>query len=195
MLQVCDELSYPVFIVTKSDLVTKDKDVLSSLAKRNLVAINFTITPVEAKLLRKLEPCSPSNHKRLEAMKTLIGAGVPVNLYLSPYFPFLSESLLNYYIKKANDCGAKCCAVVPLKIRPVIWKGVKQFLEQNSPSLVAKYEELYFKHGNKDLSGYWFPELLTEERLWNRLQKSAKSLAYALLQKSFLTYGLRPNCL
>jgi DNA repair photolyase len=83
MLQVCDELSYPVFIVTKSHLVTKDKDVLSSLAKRNLVAINFTITPVEAKLLRKLEPCSPSNQKRLEAMKTLTEAGIPVNLYLS----------------------------------------------------------------------------------------------------------------
>ena len=147
MLQVCDDLSYPVFIVTKSDLVTKDKDVLSSLAKRNLVAINFTITPIQAKLLRKLEPCSPSNHKRLEAMKTLTGAGIPTNLYLSPYFPFLSEKLLNYYIKKATDSGAKCCAVVPLKIRPVIWKGVKLFLQSNIPSLVDKYKDLYFKHG------------------------------------------------
>ena len=63
MLQVCDELSYPVFIVTKSDLATKDKDVLVSLAKRNLVAINFAITTVKAKLLRKLEPCAPSNQK------------------------------------------------------------------------------------------------------------------------------------
>src|ERR1039457_1277213 len=50
MLEVCDELSYPVFIVSKSDLVTKDKDILSSLAKRNLVAINFTITTINSKL-------------------------------------------------------------------------------------------------------------------------------------------------
>jgi DNA repair photolyase len=71
MLQVCDELIYPVFIVTKAYLVTKDKDVLASLSKRNLVAINFTITIVNAKLLRKLEPYAPSNQKRLEAMKTL----------------------------------------------------------------------------------------------------------------------------
>jgi DNA repair photolyase len=89
MLQVCDELSYPVFIVTKSNLVARDIDLLSSLAKRNLVAINFTITAIEAKWLRKLEPCSPSNQKRLEAMKILSEAGVPCNLYLSPYFPFL----------------------------------------------------------------------------------------------------------
>ena len=91
ILQACDELSYPVSIVTQSDLVTKDKDVLSSLAKRNLVAVNLTITAVNSKLLRKLEPYSPSNQKRLEAMKTLTDAGIPVNLYLSPYFPFLSD--------------------------------------------------------------------------------------------------------
>jgi DNA repair photolyase len=53
--------------VTKSDLVVRDKDVLSSLAKRNLTAVNFTITPVKAKLLRKMEPKAPSNKKRLEA--------------------------------------------------------------------------------------------------------------------------------
>jgi DNA repair photolyase len=74
MLQVCNELSYPVFIITQSDLVTKDKDVLASLAKRNLAAVNLTITTVNAKLLRKLEPYSPPNQKRLEAIKTLTTA-------------------------------------------------------------------------------------------------------------------------
>ncbi len=100
--------SYPVFIVTKSDLVGRDIDVLPSLARRSLVAINFTITTVNAKLLRKLEPCAPANFKRLEAMKTLIEAGVTCNLYLFPIFPILSDNVLNCYIKKANDYGAKC---------------------------------------------------------------------------------------
>jgi DNA repair photolyase len=186
MLQVCDELNYPVFIVTKSDLVTKDKDVLSSLAKRNLVAINFTITPIEAKLLRKLEPCAPSNQKRLEGMKTLTTAGIPVNLYLSPYFPFLSENLLNYYIMKAADAGAKCCAVVPLKIRPVIWVGVKQFLENNCPSLVAKYQELYFKHGSKDLSGYWLPELTYRRKIAESIAEKCKELGMYFVGEEFL---------
>src|SRR5450756_1695142 len=176
MLEVCDELSYPVFIVTKSDLVAKDKDVFASLAKRNLVAINFTITTVKAKLLRKLEPCAPSNQKRLEAMSTLTKAGVPCNLYLSPIFPILSDNLLNFYIKKASDCGAKCCAAVPLKIRPVIWKGVKQFLENNCPSLIAKYEELYFKHGSKDLSGYALPKLTYRRKLMESIAEKCKEL-------------------
>ena len=186
MLEVCDELSYPVFIVTKSDLIVKDTDVLSSLAKRNLVAVNLTVTAVNSKLLRKLEPCSPSNQKRLEAMKTLTGAGIPVNLYLSPYFPFLSENLLNYYITKANDSGAKCCALVPLKIRPIIWKGVKQFLEQNNPNLVAKYEEIYFKHGNKDLSGYWLPELSYRRKIAESIAKKCKQLGMSFTAEEFL---------
>jgi DNA repair photolyase len=75
MLEVCDELSYPVFIVTKSDLAVRDEDVLSSLAKRNLVAVNFTITPIKAKLLRKMEPRAPPNKKRLEAMEILTRTG------------------------------------------------------------------------------------------------------------------------
>jgi DNA repair photolyase len=176
MLQVCDELSYPVFIVTKSDLVARDIDVLSSLAKRNLVAINLTITAVNSKILKKLEPCSPSNKKRLEAMKTLTQAGVPCNLYLSPIFPILSDNLLNYYVKKANDCGARCCAAVPLKIRPVIWRGVEQFLQANVPTLVDQYKDLYFKHGTKDLSGYHLPELTYRRKIAESIAEKCKEL-------------------
>ena len=186
MLQVCDELNYPTFIVSKSNLITRDKDVLASLAKRNLVAVNLSITAINSKLLGKMESYSPSNHKRLEAMKTLTQAGIPVNLYLSPYFPFLSENLLNYYIKKANDCGAKCCALVPLKIRPIIWKGVKQFLEQNSPSLVAKYEELYFKNGSKDLSGYWLPELSYRRKIAESIAEKCKQLGMSFTAEEFI---------
>jgi DNA repair photolyase len=193
MLQVCDELSYPVFIVTKSDLVTKDKDVLSSLAKRNLVAINLTITPVEAKMLKKLEPSSPPNHKRLEAMKTLTKAGIPVNLYLSPYFPFLSENLLNNYVKKAADAGARCCAIVPLKIRPVIWIGVKQFFENNCPTLVDKYQELYFKNGTKDLSGYWLPELSYRRKIAESIAEKCKELGMSFTAEEFIDLWTNPR--
>jgi DNA repair photolyase len=171
MLEICDELSYPTIIVTKSNLVQNDISVLSSLAKRNLTAINLTVTPLAAKLLNKLEPHAPSNNKRLEAMKTLTQSGIPCNLYLSPILPVLSSKYINYYIEKAAQSGANCCSAIFLKIRPVIWSGVRQFLEEqdkehsqfyvqgNSPSLVKEFSDLYFKHGSKDLSGYSLPEL------------------------------------
>ena len=116
-LEVCDELSYPVFIVTKSDLAVRDMDVLSSLAKRNLVAVNFSIAPINAKLLRKLEPYAPPAHARFQAMKTLTQAGIPCNLYLSPVLPILSDRLIPTNLRKAAQCGAKCCAAVFLKMR------------------------------------------------------------------------------
>jgi len=102
MLEVCDELGYPVFIVTKSDLVQNDINVLSSLATRNLVAVNFTVTPVKAKVLTKLEPHAPSNQRRLEAMKKLTQAKIPCNEYSSPIFPKLSDGLLNHFVREAS---------------------------------------------------------------------------------------------
>jgi DNA repair photolyase len=154
--------------------------------------VNLTITTVNSKLLRKLEPYSPPNQKRLETMKTLTTTGIPVNLYLNPYFPYLSENLLNYYIKKANDCGARSCAAAPLKIRPIIWKSVEQFLQTNIPSLAAKYEELYFKHGGKDLSEYWLPELTYRRKLLESLAEKCKELGMCFTAEEFLDLWTTP---
>ena len=71
MLEACDELSYPVFIVTKSDLAARDKDVLSSLAKRNLTAVNFTITPGKAKLLRKNGTTRTIQQEKIQSHKNI----------------------------------------------------------------------------------------------------------------------------
>jgi hypothetical protein len=99
---------------------------------------------------------------------------------------------LSYYVKKANDCGAKCCALVPLKIRPIIWKGVKQFLEQNNPSLVAKYKELYFKHGSKDLSGYALPELNYRRKIAESIAEKCKELNMNFTAEEFLDLWTTP---
>ncbi|MGD0071583.1 MAG: radical SAM protein [Candidatus Bathyarchaeia archaeon] len=208
MLEVCDELSYPVFIVTKSDLAVRDKDVLSSLATRNLVAVNFTITPVREKLLRKMEPRAPPNKKRLEVMKTLTQAGVPCNLYLSPIFPILSDNLLNFYLQKAAQSGARCCSAIFLKIRPVIWNGVKQFLQSNTrslikeldslvlqgkkPDLVAEYEDLYFKLGNKDLSGYSLPEFSYRRNMMESIAEVCKQNSMCFTAEEFLDLWTTP---
>ena len=208
MLEACDELSYPVFIVTKSDLAARDKVVLSSLAKRNLTAVNFTITPVKAKLLRKMEPHAPSNQKRLEAMKTLTQTGVPCNLYLSPIFPLLSDKLLNMYLKKASQSGAKCCGPIFLKMRAGIWANVKQFLQSNTklltkeldslavqgktPDLVAEYQDLYFKKGSKDLSGYSLPELSYRRKTMESTAKLCKQNEMCFTAEEFVDLCTTP---
>jgi len=182
--------------------------VLSSLATRNLVAVNFTITPVREKLLRKMEPRAPPNKKRLEVMKTLTQAGVPCNLYLSPIFPILSDNLLNFYLQKAAQSGARCCSAIFLKIRPVIWNGVKQFLQSNTrslikeldslvlqgkkPDLVAEYEDLYFKLGNKDLSGYSLPEFSYRRNMMESIAEVCKQNSMCFTAEEFLDLWTTP---
>jgi len=192
MLEVCDELSYPVFVVTKSDLVVRDKDILKSLAERNLVAVNFTITPLDNEVLAKVEPYAPYNEKRLKAMNTLTKAGVPCSIYLSPIFPFLSEKLLDFYLKKASENGARCCSAIFLKIRPIVWKGVRTFLENNYPSLKSKYVELYFKHGDKDLSNYKLPEYTYRRKTMEKIAEKCKEYNLKFTSEEFFDLWTTP---
>jgi DNA repair photolyase len=192
MLEVCEKLSYPCFIVTKSDMVVRDEDVLKSLAKRNLVAVNFTLTPIKDEMLTKLEPCAPKNEKRLKAMNTLTKAEIPCSIYLSPVFPYLSEPYLEDFIREASKNGAKCCSAIFLKIRPIVWKYVKAFLETNYPSLKSKYEELYFKHGDMDLSNYRLPEYTYRRKTMELIAEICKKCNMKYTSEEFFDLWTTP---
>jgi DNA repair photolyase len=192
MLEVCVELSYPCFIVTKSDLVVRDKDILSSLAKQNLVAVNFTITALDKAVLTKLEPYAPNNQRRLKAINALTKAGIRCSIYLSPVFPYLSEPYLEDFIREASKNGAKCCSAIFLKIRPIVWKHVKAFLETNYPSLKSKYEELYFKHEDKDLSNYRLPEYTYRRRTMESIAEICKKHNLKFASEEFFDLWTTP---
>jgi len=192
MLEVCDELSYPVFIVTKSDMVMRDKDILSSLAERNLVCVNFTVTPIRKTTLAKLEPYAPNNERRLKAMSTLTKAGVPCSIYLCPIFPFLSEPFLENFIIKASMNGAVCCSAIFLKIRPIVWKNVEPFLKDNFPLLVSKYEELYFKLGDRDLSKYKLPEYTYRRKTMEKVAEICKKHNLKFTSEEFFDLWTTP---
>ncbi|MCW3983205.1 MAG: radical SAM protein [Candidatus Bathyarchaeota archaeon] len=207
-LQVCEELSYPLIIVTKSALIQKDIDILSSLAQRNFVAVNLTITPLANKVLKKLEPHAPSNRKRLETIEHMTKAGIPCNLYLSPIFPLFSDELIDDCLEKSALAGAKCCSAIPLKIRPVIWHSIKQFFNSNlnllikeldelylteqAPDLVTKYYDLYFKKGTKDLSGYRLPELSYRRKMMEHIANKCKQLGMCFTSEEFLDLWTTP---
>jgi DNA repair photolyase len=192
MMKVCDDLSYPIFIVTKSDLVLRDKDMLSSLAKRNLVAVNFTVTPLENEILSKLEPYAPENEQRLKAMSILSRIGVRCSIYLSPIFPFLSERFLDSTIQKASKSGAVCCSAIFLKIRPIVWKYFKEFLKDNFPFLIEKYDSLYFKHGDKDLSKYRLPEYTYRRKTMEEIAKTCSKNNLKFTSEEFFDLWTTP---
>jgi DNA repair photolyase len=134
-----------VFITTKSDLVTRDIDLLSKIAEANLVNVNMTVTTLDTKLARILEPRAPRPDLRIEAVGKLASAGIITGVSASPVLPLIndSERSLGAVGKAARDAGAKHFWAGVLFLRPAS-KGVFYgFLEKHFPHLVRRYRERY----------------------------------------------------
>ena len=84
ILEVLEHAGHPVGIVTKSALVTCDIDILSRMAKRNLVKVALSVTTLDAKLARTMEPRASTPPKRLEALQLLSQAGIPSTVMVAP---------------------------------------------------------------------------------------------------------------
>src|SRR3954463_14502816 len=92
ILEVLERTGHPVGIVTKSALVTRDIDILSRMAKRNLAKVALSVTTLDPKLARTMEPRAPTPPKRLEAIRKLTDAGIPATVMVAPVIPALNDS-------------------------------------------------------------------------------------------------------
>src|SRR5579883_1625003 len=92
ILEVLEKAGHPVGIVTKSALVVRDIDILSRMAKRNLAKVAISITSLDPKLARTMEPRAPTPPRRLEALKALADAGIPTTVMVAPVIPALNDS-------------------------------------------------------------------------------------------------------
>src|SRR5262249_16122677 len=91
VLEVLDETSHPVGIVTKSALVTRDIDILSRMAKRGLVKVALSVTTLDRTLARAMEPRAATPQRRIDALRQLHEAGVPTTIMVAPVIPALNE--------------------------------------------------------------------------------------------------------
>jgi DNA repair photolyase len=107
ILEVLDRVSHPVGIVTKSALVVRDLDILSRMAKRNLVKVGISVTTMDAKLARTMEPRASTPTKRLEALKALTEAGVPTKVMVSPIIPALNDAEMERILDSAAHIGVQ----------------------------------------------------------------------------------------
>ena len=132
-------------IVTKSDLITRDLDLLREIARGNVLEVSFTITTIDEKLARLLEPRAPRPELRLEAVRALSGAGLSVGVLPSPIMPGLTDGLRNLdrLAKAARDAGAQYFGGGPLFLMPSAQKVFMPFVEQHFPDLAPRYRATY----------------------------------------------------
>ena len=132
-------------IVTKSNLVVRDLELLQRIAQTNRLSIHITITTLDTDLARILEPRAPRPDLRLDAVRTLAEAGLRVGISCSPVVPGITDSPadLEALIRAASESGADYVFANPLFLKPCSAAVFLPFLEQNFPHLADNYRRRY----------------------------------------------------
>jgi DNA repair photolyase len=115
-LKVLAEFGNPVGIVTKNHLVTRDIDLLKELAAVNAASVFVSITTLDQKLTRVMEPRTSVPARRLAAIEALANAGIPVGVLMAPIVPGLTDHEIPGVLKAAADAGALSAGYVPLRL-------------------------------------------------------------------------------
>ncbi|MGH6815673.1 MAG: PA0069 family radical SAM protein [Hyphomicrobiaceae bacterium] len=116
VLEVLDRTNHPVGLVTKSALVVRDIDILARMAERNLVEVALSVTTLDRRLARKMEPRAATPQKRLDAMRTLSAAGIPTYAMVAPIIPALNDSEIETILAAAKEAGAYGASYVLLRL-------------------------------------------------------------------------------
>lgn len=116
VLEVLERFNHPVGIVTKSALVVRDLDILSRMAEKGLVKVALSVTTLDAKLARTMEPRASTPEKRLKALEMLSAAGVPSAVMFAPIIPALNDQEMEAVLKSASQAGAAEAGYVLLRL-------------------------------------------------------------------------------
>jgi DNA repair photolyase len=132
-------------ITSKSDLVVRDLDLLGEIASRNVLSINITVTTLNRRLARLMEPRAPRPDLRLAAVHVLAEAGIAVGVFPNPILPMItdSEESLDALAAAARQAGAQYFGGGPLFLMPSAQKIFFPFLEKRFPKLAGPYREMY----------------------------------------------------
>jgi radical SAM domain protein len=144
-LQIIASYKFPVHIITKSNLVERDIDILQEISK-TYAAVSFTITSATDSLAKKIEPNAPPTSERYNAMKVLAGKGVYTGVTLMPILPFINDTIENIetIIRQAKDSGVSY--ILPM-FGVTLRKGSREYfymaLDNQFPTIKAKYQSAF----------------------------------------------------
>ena len=116
MLEVLEAAGHPVGIVTKSALVMRDIDILSRMASKGLARVALSVTTIDRKLARTMEPRAATPERRLEAIRALSDAGIPVSVMVAPVIPGLNDHEIERILDSAKAAGADAAGYIMLRL-------------------------------------------------------------------------------
>ncbi|HXF88011.1 MAG TPA: PA0069 family radical SAM protein [Xanthobacteraceae bacterium] len=156
ILEVLERAGHPVGIVTKSALVVRDLDILSRMAQRNLVKVAISVTTLDAKLARVMEPRATTPARRLEALRRLSEAGVPTAVMVAPIIPAINDAEIERVLDAAVFAGVKNAGYVllrlPLELRDLFREWLKEHFPDREQHVFKLIREM---RGGKDYDSTW----------------------------------------
>jgi DNA repair photolyase len=138
LLEVCLETGHPVTITTKSNRVLADLDLLSELARQNLVAVAISVTTLDPKLSGKLEPRATAPMKRLAALGKLVEAGVPAHCSIAPVIPAITDEFMEGIVEKAAALGVRSAGWIPVRLPYEVAPLFREWLAVHFPDRASK---------------------------------------------------------
>ena len=155
-LQVLSDFNHPVAIVTKGSLIERDIDILSDMAKRGLAAVGISVTTLDAKLSRLMEPRAPAPQRRLAVIRRLSEAGIPVRIMASPMIPALTDPELEAILAAGRDAGARHASWIMLRLPREVSPLVQEWLATHYPDRAERImSRLREMHGGKEYDATW----------------------------------------
>jgi len=139
LLSGCD---HPVGIVTKSHLVTRDIDLLAPMAEKKLAQVLISITTLDRRLARSMEPRAATPARRLDAIREISAAGIPVGVLTSPIIPGLNDSELESILRAAREAGATSASYLLVRLPHDVKNLFREWLSESFPDRASKVMSL-----------------------------------------------------
>ncbi len=156
ILEVLRDAGHPVGIVTKSALVLRDIDILSEMAKKNLAKVAVSITTLDHKLARAMEPRAATPQRRLATLRALSSAGIPTAVMVAPIIPAINDSEIERILDAATAAGVEGAGYVmlrmPLEIKDLFREWLREHFPDKEKHVISLVRDL---HGGKDYDSTW----------------------------------------
>ena len=200
ILEVLERAGHPVGIVTKSALVTRDIDILARMAQRNLVKVALSVTTLDAKLARAMEPRASTPPKRLEALRRLSAAGIPTTVMVAPVIPALNDAEMERILDAAAHAGVREASYVLLRLPLEVRDLFREWLIANFPD---RYRHVFTlirdMRGGLDYDSQWGTRMKgTGPMAWmigRRFEMACQKLGLNKRKSKLTTdHFVRPRC-
>lgn len=156
VIEVLARHDHPFSIISKSALIQRDLDLLRPMAARNLVRVAISITTLDRKLARSMEPRAATPERRLDTIRRLSQAGVPVMVMFAPVIPGLNDHELEAVLDASADAGAVGAGYVALRLPLEIKDLFQEWLAADHPDRAARVMSLVRQmRGGKDYDAQW----------------------------------------